>query len=357
MNSHPHSNDQLAAQGACRVSRPRVSTVPTQGARSGGGGSRRRSAAASRTGKRRPAAAASQTCAPRNKQLRKRRVFAKRVWTREEDLLLRELVGARGARNWSEIARSFPQRAGKQCRERWHNHLSPGVSKAKWSVEEDEALIAAHRSFGNKWATIAAFLPGRTDNCIKNHWNSTIQRRLKAAASKDPVPKPDASPESKPKSDSNANATSNSKCDVKVSSFASLAGPFRPLDSPAVKKQPVCRNSLQTACSLRDLPEQAACKVEGRVGLVKGSGPAGPLKLSSFSELDFSFEAALSEGSSPSLERRPTAVSISLPIFNRQLIGSEAVTASFEEVLRALHSRPEPARNDRALPLFPAAPF
>lgn len=57
--------------------------------------------------------------------------------------------------------------------------MNPDINKEKWSEEEDLVLLAAHNLHGNKWAIISKFLPGRTDNCIKNHWNSTIKRNLK----------------------------------------------------------------------------------------------------------------------------------------------------------------------------------
>jgi len=103
--------------------------------------------------------------------------LVKGAWTPDEDQKLAELVRLYGPQKWSDIARQLPGRIGKQCRERWHNHVDPNINKAPWTEEEERILAEEFKLRGSKWAEIAKRLPGRTDNSIKNHYNSFIRRQ------------------------------------------------------------------------------------------------------------------------------------------------------------------------------------
>lgn len=98
-------------------------------------------------------------------------------WTAQEDQIILQWVGMHGATKWSSLSDHLPGRIAKQCRERWCNHLDPDIRRTQWSPEEDRVILSLMQQIGNKWAEIARRLSGRSDNAVKNRWNSTLKRR------------------------------------------------------------------------------------------------------------------------------------------------------------------------------------
>ena len=100
----------------------------------------------------------------------------KGAWTPQENELLREWVRVNGPQRWSECATIIVGRSGKQCREHWFNKLSPDIKKGNWTAEEDEKIFSLYQQFGTRWSKIEKFMPGRTENSIKNRFYSTLRR-------------------------------------------------------------------------------------------------------------------------------------------------------------------------------------
>ncbi|XP_074565057.1 transcription factor MYB1-like [Curcuma longa] len=101
------------------------------------------------------------------------------AWSSEEDALLTNYIHSNGEGQW----RSLPQKAGlqrcgKSCRLRWMNYLRPGIKRGDIGADEEDLIIRLHRLLGNRWSLIARRLPGRTDNEIKNYWNSHLSKKL-----------------------------------------------------------------------------------------------------------------------------------------------------------------------------------
>ncbi|KAK7362961.1 hypothetical protein VNO77_05086 [Canavalia gladiata] len=100
-------------------------------------------------------------------------------WTPEEDQKLMDYIQKHGCGNWRILPKNAGlQRCGKSCRLRWTNYLRPDIKRGRFSFEEEETIIQLHSILGNKWSAIASRLPGRTDNEIKNYWNTHIRKRL-----------------------------------------------------------------------------------------------------------------------------------------------------------------------------------
>ncbi|CAL9190841.1 unnamed protein product [Musa hybrid cultivar] len=123
--------------------------------------------------------------------------YKKGLWSPDEDRRLRDYILKHGLSCWSAVPGSAGlQRNGKSCRLRWINYLRPGLKRGNFSPEEEETVINLQAKLGNRWSQIAMHLPGRTDNEVKNYWNSYLKKRVTKAQN----------------SDSHASATSSSDC-------------------------------------------------------------------------------------------------------------------------------------------------
>ncbi|KAI3775142.1 hypothetical protein L1987_49711 [Smallanthus sonchifolius] len=100
------------------------------------------------------------------------------AWTAEEDEKLAEAIEIQGPKKWTIIAaKAGLQRCGKSCRLRWLNYLRPNIKRGNISDQEEDLIIRLHKLLGNRWSLIAGRLPGRTDNEIKNYWNSHLSKK------------------------------------------------------------------------------------------------------------------------------------------------------------------------------------
>nr|AKE33251.1 myb10-D1c [Aegilops tauschii] len=100
------------------------------------------------------------------------------AWTAMEDEILVSYINDHGEGKWGSLPkRAGLNRCGKSCRLRWLNYLRPGIKRGNISDDEEELIVRLHGLLGNRWSLIAGRLPGRTDNEIKNYWNTTLSKR------------------------------------------------------------------------------------------------------------------------------------------------------------------------------------
>ncbi|KAJ9141006.1 hypothetical protein P3X46_031592 [Hevea brasiliensis] len=113
-----------------------------------------------------------------NKQVKP--LIKKGLWKPEEDLILKTYVEAHGEGNWTTVSeKSGLMRGGKSCRLRWKNYLRPNIKRGGMTQEEEDLIIRMHKLLGNRWSLIAGRLPGRTDNEVKNYWNTHLNKRCR----------------------------------------------------------------------------------------------------------------------------------------------------------------------------------
>ncbi|XP_023885767.1 transcription factor MYB114 [Quercus suber] len=102
------------------------------------------------------------------------------AWTAEEDQKLAQVIEIHGPKRWKSVAaKAGLNRCGKSCRLRWMNYLRPNIKRGNISDQEEDLILRLHKLLGNRWSLIAGRLPGRTDNEIKNYWNSHLSKKIK----------------------------------------------------------------------------------------------------------------------------------------------------------------------------------
>ncbi|KAL1554852.1 transcription factor MYB82-like [Salvia divinorum] len=120
----------------------------------------------------------------------KKASLRKGFWKPEEDLILKQYVESHGEGNWTAVSKnSGLTRGAKSCRLRWKNYLRPNIKRGIMSEDEKDLIIRLHKLLGNRWSLIAGRLPGRTDNEVKNYWNTHLNKRPSRAQIHEPPPR------------------------------------------------------------------------------------------------------------------------------------------------------------------------
>ncbi|WRX31542.1 SANT/Myb domain - like 10 [Theobroma cacao] len=191
-------------------------------------------------------------------------------WTSAEDAILVDYVKKHGEGNWNAVQKnSGLSRCGKSCRLRWANHLRPDLKKGVFTPEEERRIIELHAKLGNKWARMAAELPGRTDNEIKNYWNTRIKRLQRAGL---PIYPPDVCLQVNRSQEESHNAASLPNGD----SYASNLLQSDAFEIPRVEFENLELNQgcLSYSPMLHDIPANTMLK---RVGSSYGYGLMFPI--------------------------------------------------------------------------------
>ncbi|XVF14305.1 hypothetical protein REPUB_Repub09cG0047500 [Reevesia pubescens] len=159
-------------------------------------------------------------------------------WTPEEDQKLLAYIEEHGHGSWRALpAKAGLQRCGKSCRLRWTNYLRPDIKRGKFSLQEEQTIIQLHALLGNRWSAIATHLPKRTDNEIKNYWNTHLKKRL-AKMGIDPITH-------KPKSDALLSTDGQSKNSANLSHMAQWESARLEAEARLVRESKIRSHSLQ----------------------------------------------------------------------------------------------------------------
>ncbi|XP_074571298.1 myb-related protein 308-like [Curcuma longa] len=233
----------------------------------------------------------------------------KGAWTKEEDQLLISHIKAHGEGCWRSLPKAAGLlRCGKSCRLRWINYLRPDLKRGNFTEEEDELIIKLHALLGNKWSVIAGHLAGRTDNEIKNYWNTHIKRKLIARgihpqthlpmsvqATSSSSPKAIAA--SVPKEESRKKICPDLNLDLSTSLSLSLSLPS-PLSTSGISSDNSVATDLRSAAELTSAEAICLCHHLGFQSSESCSCRASPTKHALRVQ---HFRVALEEGQCPTL--------------------------------------------------------
>ncbi|XP_043705015.1 transcription factor MYB106-like isoform X2 [Telopea speciosissima] len=179
-------------------------------------------------------------------------------WTPEEDQKLLAYIEEKGHGSWRALpAKAGLQRCGKSCRLRWTNYLRPDIKRGKFSLQEEQTIIQLHALLGNRWSAIATHLPKRTDNEIKNYWNTHLKKRL-AKMGIDPVTH-------KPKSDALTSVDGQSKTAANLSHMAQWESARLEAEARLVRES-----------KLRSISFQQQVQNQSQVGSLLNKTPEAP---------------------------------------------------------------------------------